>query len=96
MGTRGPAYVPALDEPRLTQQHERIKALMLDGQWRSLKEISDRLDYPEASISAQLRHLRKERFGGYIVEKKRVSIQNLGTYVYRVLPPVPAGQLRLI
>lgn len=26
--TRGPAYVPSLDEPRLTQQHERIKALM--------------------------------------------------------------------
>jgi hypothetical protein len=38
--------------------------------WRSLAEIARATRYPEASVSAQLRHLRKSRFGGYRVRKR--------------------------
>jgi RIO-like serine/threonine protein kinase len=76
------------DNDRLSKQHETIRALMSDHEWRTLAEIEQRLGYPQASISAQLRHLRKTRFGGYIVERRR---RHAGTYEYRVLEPVPVG-----
>jgi hypothetical protein len=61
----GPDVVPAVDDPRLQKQHERILTLMRDGRWRTLGEIAAVTGDPEASISAQLRHARKERFGGH-------------------------------
>src|SRR5690242_13840143 len=38
--------------------------------WLTLDELSKLTHYPPASISAQLRHLRKPEFGGYAVEKR--------------------------
>lgn len=74
----GADYNPNKDEKRLTKQHEIIRDLMKDGKMRSLSEIEVVTGYPQASISAQLRHLRKPRFGGYFVGKKRVK----NTYYY--------------
>jgi len=65
----GSDYSPKHDHKRLTGQHERIKELMIDGKWRTLNEIERLLGYPQASISAQLRNLRKSRFGGYTLNK---------------------------
>ena len=68
---------------------------MLDGRWRTLGDIATLTGYPEASISAQLRHLRKERFGRHRVEKRHAGN---GLYEYRLLPPLPVardGQTRL-
>ena len=67
----GPDYDPALDGPRLGGQHARIRDYMLLVEWRTLREIADALEYPEASVSAQLRHLRKPRFGSYRVDRRR-------------------------
>jgi len=39
--------------------------------WLTLDELSKLTHYPPASISAQLRHLRKPQFGGYAVEKRQ-------------------------
>ena len=39
--------------------------------WMTLSELARKTRFPEASISAQLRHLRKERHGAYRVEKRR-------------------------
>lgn len=80
----GPDYREQLDAARLAGQHERIRDLMLDGVWRTLGEIGDALGYPEASVSAQLRHLRKPRFGAYIVEKRRRGEEGAGLFEYRV------------
>jgi hypothetical protein len=80
----GPVYDPALDDDRLRRQIGRVFDLMLDGRWRSLQEIADATCDPHASISAQLRHLRKPRFGGHAVEKRRRSILG-GTWEYRLL-----------
>lgn len=81
----GPDYVPELDKARLTGQIERIYLLMSDHHWRTLTEIELLTGYPQASISAQLRHLRKPRFGGFIVEKRRRGDRKQGLFEYRLL-----------
>lgn len=52
-----------------------IRDLMLEaaarGVWLTLTEIAEPTEFGEASISAQLRHLRKARHGRYRVEKRR-------------------------
>lgn len=69
------------DEQRLVGQMKRVYDCMKDGQWRTLKQIAEITSAPEASVSAQLRNLRKPRFGGHVVER-----QNLGggLYEYRL------------
>ena len=39
--------------------------------WLTLDELAKLTHYPPASISAQLRHLRKPKFGGFVVEKRQ-------------------------
>ena len=39
--------------------------------WLTLDELSKLTHYPPASISAQLRHLRKPEYGGFAVEKRQ-------------------------
>ena len=77
----GSDYVPERDDERLRGQQLEIWELMRDGRWRTLGNISKTLGIPEASVSAQLRHLRKARFGSYTVDKEH---QGNGLYQYRV------------
>jgi len=67
----GDGFDQNLDGARLTGQICRIYRLMKDAKWRTLQEIQEETGDPQASISAQLRHLRKVAFGGHTVEKKR-------------------------
>jgi hypothetical protein len=67
--------VNAADCARLEGQTLRIYRLMIDGTWRTLEEIQRATGDPQASISAQLRHLRKGRFGAHIVDKRRRETQ---------------------
>lgn len=80
MSTYGPAYDEALDGARIEKQHERIRELMRDGKKRTLGEIAALTGYPESSISAQLRHLRKPKFGSWNVLKERIAESGLWTY----------------
>lgn len=80
----GATFVPQRDGARLTRQLSRVRALMLDGKWRTLREISEALGgEPEASVSARLRDLRANRNGGYIVDREAVPGQR-GLFKYRV------------
>jgi hypothetical protein len=82
MSTFGPAYDKKLDGKRIKKQLDCIRDYMLMfNSWWTLSELRDVLNYPESSISAQLRHLRKDRFGGYEVNKRRRSG---GTWEYKV------------
>lgn len=83
MKFNGSDYEHTRDSERLSQQHLRVRTLMSDGVWRTLDQISEVTGDPPASVSAQLRHLRKPRFGAYLVEKRYVS---RGLFEYRVLP----------
>lgn len=54
-------------------QREVLRRVMLADApscWLTLKELARRTRYAEASISAQLRHLCKLQFGGFLVEKR--------------------------
>jgi hypothetical protein len=42
--------------------------------WLTLDELSKLTHYPPASISAQLRHLRKPEYGGHVVEKRPCAV----------------------
>lgn len=89
----GQTFKDKLDGPRLTKQLDRVREYMLAifPAWKSLAEISYDLrwkyggEFPEASISARLRDLRKKEFGGYIVEgKRREGKEHQGIWEYLV------------
>src|SRR5260370_31126708 len=62
--------------PRIARRRQRdvLCDVMLSARqcetWLTLEELAKLTHYPPASISAQLRHLRKPEFGGYAVEKR--------------------------
>ncbi|HVO59235.1 MAG TPA: hypothetical protein VMT51_16225 [Dongiaceae bacterium] len=55
-------------------QREALRDIMLSAAecavWLTLEDLARMTEYPPASISAQLRHLRKERYGGYRLAKR--------------------------
>lgn len=78
----GSDYQPSRDDVRLTGQLLRIWGVVSDGVWRTLHDIASTTGDPEPSVSAQLRHLRKPRFGSHTVEKLH---KGNGLFLYRVL-----------
>lgn len=87
MRFNGSDYIHEIDSSRLSKQHIRIRDLMSDKKWRTLKEIGESTGDPEASVSAQLRHLRKERFGSFVIEKRTRGERANGLFEYRMMPP---------
>lgn len=79
----GSDYIRARDDIRLKGQLLRVWECMCDSQWRTLAQIANLTGDPESSVSAQLRHLRKERFGSHTIEKQ---YRENGLYVYRLIP----------
>lgn len=79
----GSTYEPARDGARLSRQLTKVRNLMLDGKWRTLGEIAVECEIPEQSASARLRDCRKNKFGGYRVDREPVPGQR-GLYRYRV------------
>jgi len=55
---------------------------MKDGKWYTLDEIHKATNDPHASISAQLRNLRKERFGSHVIEKRCKGNRSNGLWEY--------------
>lgn len=76
----GADYVPERDNERLGNQLQRVKAAINCGQWKTLGQLEQETGDPQASISAQLRHLRKPRFGSYSIERRHIAN---GLYEYR-------------
>ena len=91
--TYGPAFDEALDGKRVRTDIERIRDFMWGNGWWTLKALETVLDIPQATISADLRHLRKERFGSYQVDKVRRG--EGGTWLYILRPPKEPTQERL-
>jgi len=70
------------DEGRLNKQLDAVRTAMLRSpEWWTLAALAGTTRYPEASVSARLRDLRKPKFGGYTVERKYVE---RGLWAYRV------------
>jgi len=75
----GSDYDHKRDQKRLSGQIKRVWECMKDGKPRTLADIETITGDPQASISAQLRHLRKKRFGGWEVDKEYLGS---GLYSY--------------
>jgi hypothetical protein len=102
----GETYEHDVDYHRLKGQLQRVFALMMDRQWRTLQEVHASVGGSETGCSARLRDLRKERFGGHTVLIRRVGSRSEGRFEYQLhrascscivcLPRVaPYGQLPL-
>jgi hypothetical protein len=69
---------------RVPLQRDVLRDVMLSAAecvtWLTLEELARMTSYAPASISAQLRHLRKTRHGGYRLKKR-----------CRLLPKLAAG-----
>jgi len=81
----GPDYDPVQDNARLNNQMNRVFECMKDGVWRTLSEIEELIGDPQSSISAQLRHLRKERFGKHTVNRRSRGNRAHGLYEYQLV-----------
>jgi hypothetical protein len=75
----GVTYDSPRDKQRLNRQLLAVQLCMADGQWKTLREISEQSGAPEASASARLRDLRRKL--GMNVEKKNLGG---GRWAYRV------------
>ena len=81
----GETYDEKRDRKRLVKQLVKVFHATEDKRWHTLKELSELCGgAPEASVSARLRDLRKEKFGSYRVRRRYVGD---GLWQYRVLPP---------
>lgn len=87
----GETYDRARDQSRLYGQMERVVWAFADGGWHSLFEAQEaiREEFGKmdslTGISARVRDLRKQKFGGYTVERRADG----GTHEYRVLWDAP-------
>jgi hypothetical protein len=72
------------DRVRLAKLMLRVWRVMKGGEWRTLGELANLTSGSEASVSARLRDLRKERFGAHTVERRRMY--QPGLFEYRVVP----------
>ena len=77
----GATYDPTQDEVRLSGQLQRVFGVMQDGGWHTLEELVRKCSGTTASVSARIRDLRKQRFGGHEIERQRVQA---GLWRYRL------------
>jgi hypothetical protein len=77
------------------RQSDVIREVMLGAgeceTWLTLDELAKLTKYPPASISAQLRHLRKPPHGAFVVEKRQREVSE----VTRREPGGPVWEYRL-
>lgn len=91
----GAAYEAKYDEIRLTGQIGRVFRAMKDSKYRTLDEIADRIYEMSgkrdgaASISAQLRNLRKDSFGSHTLNRRTRGERKSGLWEYQIIINVP-------
>lgn len=74
------------DEPRMNAQLQRVFNAMGMGRWRRPQELEEATGDNWSSVNARLRDLRKPKFGGWIVDRRRVPGQK-GLFEYRLRGP---------
>lgn len=85
----GKTYDVARDGVRLKGQLCRVFDAMRSGEWFTLSRLADRVGGSEAGVSARIRDLRKEKFGGHVIERRNAGG---GLWEYRLVEPRPKGQ----
>src|SRR5262245_53105006 len=71
---------------RLYGQNARVYNVLRDGEWHELWEIAERTGDSEASISARIRDLKKDQFGGHEIDKQALMLgPRKGQFRYRLV-----------
>ncbi|MHB1910376.1 MAG: hypothetical protein ACYCQJ_16140 [Nitrososphaerales archaeon] len=84
----GAFYKRELDQKRLSGQILRVYEIISDGKARTVSKIREEIlekfgkDDPENSIQAELRNLRKDKFGGHAIRTWRV--RDTGLFYYQM------------
>ncbi len=83
------------DAARIASNTVRVHYLMTHplGQWWTLSDLHESVGGSESAPSARVRDLRKVKFGGFIVERRRLES---GVSEYRAIRPGGAHQLGLL
>lgn len=87
----GPVYSKEFDKERLTGQILRVFEVMKDAKWRTLEQLHFDISYqfhktdPISSLSAQLRHLRKIRYGSHVVNMRPKGDRKRGLWEYQLI-----------
>ena len=97
MNEFGPTFAARVDGKRLLSKQDRVRNFMLsaNSRFQTLEEIKSILEvrfgerFPAPSLSAFLRHLRKRRFGSYVLEKRHRGDPSAGLWEYKLLPSRP-------
>lgn len=79
----GDTYVRATDHVRLQGLLLATYNYMADQRWHLLGDLAMAINCTPQGASARLRDLRKRKFGGFTVERRRVG--TLGLYEYRLV-----------
>lgn len=77
----GKTYEPERDYVRLAGQLKRVRDVMRDGQWWTLRGLAYAVGATEAAASARIRDLRKKQYGSHTVERRHVAN---GLHEYRM------------
>tara|TARA_R110000822_G_scaffold24990_3_gene75874 strand:+ start:189 stop:470 length:282 start_codon:yes stop_codon:yes gene_type:complete len=80
----GETFEYEFDASRLGKQLKRVYGIMSDGRWRIPREMELLTGDNWASIGARLRDLRKEKFGGFGVERRARGERTQGLFEYRL------------
>ena len=78
----GATFDPELDGKRLGSRLKIVAFCLSNGHYWTLSALSGAANCSECSASARLRDLRKPRFGGYLIERKRFKD---GMWMYRIV-----------
>ena len=78
----GETYSRAFDEARLNRQALLVYQVVAKGGWWTLREIAEKTQQPEASISARLRDFRNMH--GLTVNRRRRGEETRGIWEYSI------------
>ena len=79
----GDDYVADRDNARLINQIDKVRMYMENAGYLTVKQIAADLKQPEPSVSAQIRNLRKDRFGARTVNRE---YRGNGCYAFKLEP----------
>lgn len=77
-------FIYKYDYERLKTGMARVFQFMKGNDWKTLKEISNVTNVPEASASAHLRDFRKAKYGLHIVDRRIRGDRSKGLWEYKL------------
>lgn len=89
----GATYEPEFDHERLHGQLALVYEMMRDHDWHTLAELATHAHGSEAGVSARVRDLRKEKFGGHLIERRRAGDPTAGLWEYRMPRPTTLAEI---